>query len=881
MIKKLLLTALMPLLCARLSFAQTRIVQSINSNWLFHKDIPGSADATSWERVSLPHTWNTQDVNDDEPGYYRGKGIYKKTIYIPANWKDKNIDLYFEGANQVTQVFVNGVFAGRHIGGYTAFSIPVSKLLKFSSDTVSANQIMVEVDNSADPGVPPLSADFTFYGGIYRNVFLVATGRPHLDVSGPGQAGLRISTPRVNEQMAVIITNTKVKELKDRSAYKIINEIVDRDGRSVDRIEQKLDGEGVSVKQALSKPHLWSCDDPYLYRVITRLINNKTKEVVDQQTNSLGIRWFKFSADSGFFLNGKHVKLIGANRHQDFRDMGNALPEALQERDIVLLKNMGANFIRIAHYPQAPSILQACDRLGIIASVEIPVVNEINESETFYKNCLDMQREMIDQNFNHPSVVIWAYMNEVLLHPHYKEGSKERQLYFGNIVKLAKRIDSLSKAEDPARFTMIPCNGNFDLYNNTGLTKVPQIVGWNIYSGWYSGGLEGFERFLERHHANLPDKPLIVTEFGADADIRSHSSDPVRFDKTIEYQRIYHMHDLKEIMARPFVAGAAVWNLVDFNSEGRGESTPHINTKGLTTDAREPKEAYFLYQANLLKVPFLKLGGNQWLLRSGIASADGTSMQEVVVFTNQPFVALWLNGKLLKKVEAKDHIAVFQVPFRNGLNYIKASDGKGLEDDQTVKFKMIASDLAHDTTFDALNVSLGDPRFFVDQKMQQVWLPEKPYTKGSWGYLGGQVFRLNSLNRQPFGSDKAIVNTNNDAIYETQRIGLTGFKADVPDGEYAVTLHFAELQAKNNAEKSIYNLDATVAKEVEQTRSFDVQINGKTILEDLSNHNYLLPATAYYSTTIITAEKGQGITIDFIPHQGQAILNAVQIKKIF
>jgi beta-galactosidase len=869
--------------------AQSRIVQSVNSNWGFHKGDITATDKAGWEKVSLPHSWNTADVNDDAPGYYRGIGWYKKTLFMPSGWKNKSIYLHFEGANQVVEVFVNGKLAGKHIGGYTAFSFPINKYLNTGTDSLTANEITVKVDNSYSDDIPPLSADFTFYGGIYRDVYLVAANPVHFEMDDHASAGIRIKTPVVSNAKAGVVVEGSISNTSaQKRNLKIVSEISDAQGKLINKTEQKLVGtalgkQAFSLQQTVLQPHLWSPDDAYLYHIITRIIDAKTGEVLDEQSNPLGLRWFSFDADKGFFLNGKPVKLMGANRHQDFKDLGNALPNALHERDMQLLKNMGANFIRIAHYPQDPAILEACDRLGILASVEIPIVNQITESPAFTANCLDMQRDMIRQNFNHPSVIMWTYMNEVMLRPKFQKGSDRQKTYFANIVKLAKSIDSLSHAEDNSRYTMIPCHGDFNLYTSTGLAKVPQIIGWNLYSGWYSGGLEGFEKFLDRSHKELPEKPIIVTEFGADADSRTHSTNPERFDKSIEYEVVYHAHYIRQILDKPFVAGAAIWNLVDFNSENRAESTPHVNTKGITTASREPKETYFLYQANLLKTPFLKIGGNQWKLRSGISANGLTCTQPLTVFSNQPAVQLWLDGASLGTMNTKDGMAMFKVPFKNGENRLKlTAPGIAIEDATVVNFKMLPMVLT-DTKlpFTELNVSLGD-RYFVDDKLQQVWLPEQVYTKGSWGYVGGEVFKMENTGRVGFGSDKDIYGTGYDALYETQRIGIDAFKADVPDGKYEVTLHFAELQAKATGEELAYNLSNGSNKpSTEKRRAFDILINGQTVVNGLSNSNYLEPQTAYITTIVVNVKNGEGITTGFKPISGQTILNAVQIKKIY
>lgn len=521
-----------------------------NDLWLFSKDpktaaSPQNQIGLNWEKVTLPHTWNDKDVMDDEPGYYRGIGWYKRKFNTTTALKGKDIFLCFDGANQETEVYVNGKPAGSHIGGYTRFNVQISSLLKFGADSV--NEILVKVNNRNNDDIAPLSADFTFFGGIYRNVNLLVTNPVHFSESDHGSDGVYITTPAVSAQVAQV----KVKSLLENSSSSTqklqLNTLVyDADGKVVSSQNvsvqlpagQKKDF--VQDLKAIANPHLWSTDNPYLYRVVTTIVNAKTKQVVDEVSNPLGLRWFKFDAEQGFFLNDKPVKLMGASRHQDYEGLGNAVPADLQVRDMELLKQMGGNFVRVAHYPQDPVILQTCDRLGILASVEIPVVNAITESEAFTQNCKNMQVEMIRQRFNHPSVIIWGYMNEVLLRPKFGNDKVRQETYYGHIRDLAQALEDLTRKEDPGRYTMMANHGDFDRYNRVGLTKIPMIVGWNLYQGWYSGNLSGFGAFLDKHHAELKGIPVLITEYGADADPRIRSFEPVRFDKSIEYAIKYH-----------------------------------------------------------------------------------------------------------------------------------------------------------------------------------------------------------------------------------------------------------------------------------------------------------------------------------------------------
>jgi len=860
---------------------------SLNDQWKFSKDQKaGQAPSSNlnWKNLSIPHTWNAKDVMDDEPGYYRGTGWYKRRLKLDANVKNKEIFLDFNGVNQEAEVYVNGKLAGSHIGGYTKFVVPVSRFLNYQDD-----EIQVKVTNRFNEDIAPLTADFTFFGGIYRNVNLLITEPVHFSKNDHGNSsGVYLTTPDVSKEIGSVklrslIENASAKGVK----IQVHTDLTDADGLVIATSSGTLTipanqrSTFVQDIKNIKNPKLWSPENPYLYRVITQIIDVKTKTVLDQVSNPLGFRWFKFDAEQGFFLNGKSLKLMGASRHQDYKGIGNAVPDALQIRDVELLKKMGGNFLRISHYPQDPQILETCDRLGILASVEIPVVNTITESAAFTENCKNMQVEMIRQNFNHPSIVIWAYMNEILLRPKFANDKARQAVYFKHIVELAQTLDSLTRKEDPSRYTMIANHGSFDGYNKIGLTKIPMIVGWNLYSGWYSGNIDDFGKFLDRHHKELADKPMLVTEYGADADPRIRSFLPVRFDKSLEYAIKFNQVYLNDIIRKPFVSGAMVWNMADFNSETREETMPHINNKGLLTLGREPKDIYLLYQAYLLKRPFLKIASTTWKIRTGIAdSANLFSMQPVQVTTNLKTAELFINGKSLGFKEAVDHVCVWQVPFANGLNKLKVTAENSI-DELEVDFTLQPFNFADRIIpFKEMNILLGAKRYYIDETERQIWMPDQPYRKGGWGYIGGDAFK-GTNNRVSYGSDKNILETDNDPVYQTQQVGIKQFKLDVPDGEYELSLHFAELIGGVTKESLAYNLDNNHQKEDVKQRIFNVYVNGEAFLEKLDlalDYGY---TTAVKKKTRVTVQGGKGISLDFTIIKGVPVLNALQLRKIY
>ncbi|RYY53161.1 MAG: glycoside hydrolase family 2, partial [Chitinophagaceae bacterium] len=535
--------------------SQAREKISISDGWLFAKGESGRIDTATlaWSPVSLPHSWNTTDVMDDAPGYYRGVGWYKRRLKIPDFKKGKSLGLYFDGANQLATVYIDGRRTMVHTGGYTGFYVPLDNV----SNEIADHEILVSVDNSYNEDIAPLTADFTFFGGLYRNAWLISTDPVHFSMGSNGAATVDITTPEVSVAKALVKVNTEVVNFSgQKRKLKVTVLVRDRDHNLVSKTENRTEIKTREKKTitvntgAVPSPHLWSPDDPYLYSVTTSITDAATGELLDELVYPLGFRWYRFDPAEGFFLNGKALKLVGASRHQDRPWMGNAVPDVLAREDVQLLKKMGGNFLRVAHYPQDQAILEECDRLGIIASVEIPLVNEISETETFSRNAENMLREMIAQNRNHPSVVIWCLMNEIMLKPHFNNDKTRQAVYFSNIVQLAARLDSIARQTDPARYTMIANHGDFDRYNNTGLTKIAMITGWNLYSGWYGGELKDFAGFLEKHHAKLPGIPLIVSEYGADADPRIRSLAPVKFDKSVEYSLAFHQYYLNEMLKR-------------------------------------------------------------------------------------------------------------------------------------------------------------------------------------------------------------------------------------------------------------------------------------------------------------------------------------------
>lgn len=859
------------------SVAQSRKTIAINQNWHFSKDQKAKGyTQLKYTLVNIPHTWNAFDVLDDEPGYYRGIAYYKKKLNLQPAWKAKKIYLNFGAANQETEVFLNGKKIGHHIGGYTGFTLALDHL-KFDGK----DELVVKVDNSHNDNIPPLTADFTFFGGLYRNVSLTILDQAHFADQLYGTNGIYVHAENVTENNATVKVDGKLFNKTNIKQLLVNALLIDAKGNKVEETKWLSSGKedvGFQLPNITVKnPVLWSPENPYRYQVITRLTDYKTGKVLDEVKTSIGLRYFSFDANKGFFLNGKSVKLIGASRHQDFAKMGNAVPSALQVKDVTLLKEMGGNFLRVAHYPQDQAVLDACDSLGILTSVEIPIVNEITESEAFYNNSKAMQLEMIKQNYNHPSVIIWAYMNEVLLKMRYNKEPERKKIYLKSIENLAQQLEDLTRKTDPTRYTLMSNHGDVTGYTNAGLVKIPMIVGWNLYQGWYGGKSEDFGTNLDRIHAAMPNKPLIVTEYGADVDPRIHADKPVRFDKSLAYGMDYHQVYIKDILKRPFIAGAAAWNLSDFSSETRSETMPSVNNKGLLTLDRHPKNTYFLYKAHFNKNPYLKIGDGSWKLRGGF-----TTQQELTVISNLDSVTLIVNRKPQLRKVVTDCLVGWNIDFKPGKNEIEAvayKNGKEFRDQTTIDF--ILQPQAFLNSSASLNVLLGSQRQFLDDK-NQIWLPSKPHQQNSSGYLGGEPFKIKNSSRQQYGSDKDIKGTLNDPIYQTQLVGLDAYELTVPKGKYQVTLHFAELMGNGIQSVLPYNLDSLIAegKEVPPQRIFDVYLNGKLVIKALNiAAKYGVAHKVEQQFDCVVADD-KGIRLDFKSVVGKPVLNALQVRRI-
>ena len=871
--------------------AQQRVVYTINDGWKFTKGSPFEAqmtgcDDSSWETVNIPHTWNDKDADDETPGFYRGPVWYRKQLFIDKSQEGRRAVIYFEGANQEVRFYLNGQFVGEHKGGYTRFCFDITPHLRYGQENLFA----IYVNNVYNPNIPPLSADFTFFGGIYRDVYLQFMNPVHIATNDYASSGVYIRTPEVNNSAASVeITTLLTNDMPQATEIRVENIICDADGKEVKKTQAEVKlaaGEtktDISKKIKIDSPRLWDIDDPYRYMVYTRILDKRKGTLLDEVVNPLGLRWFKFDSEKGFFLNGKGRKLIGTARHQDYFQKGNALRDELHVQDVLLLKEMGGNYLRVSHYPQDPVIMEMCDKLGIVTSVEIPVVNAVTETEEFLHNSVEMAKEMVRQDFNRPSVMIWGYMNEIFLRRPYTEG-KQLEDYYRFTEKVARALEATIREEDPSRYTMMAYHNMPQYYEDAHLTEIPMIQGWNLYQGWYEPDINEFQRLLDRAHKAYKGKVLMVTEYGPGVDPRVHSYQPERFDFSQEYGLVYHKHYLNEMMKRPFIAGSSLWNLNDFYSESRVDAVPHVNNKGVVGLNREKKDVYWFYKTALSRRPILVIGNREWKSRGGVVNtAQKECIQSVPVFSNAEEVELFVNNKSLGKKKIEDNYALFDVPFVGGENLLEAvavtGDNK-LRDMLRIQFQLVGSQLKDEAVpFTELNVMLGSPRYFEDRAANVAWIPEQEYKPGSWGFIGGTSYRRQTGFGTMLGSDIDIHGTDMNPIFQTQRVGIKSFKADVPNGEYSVYLYWAELESDKEREALVYNLGADSEQTFAGNRSFGISINGTTVSDDFNVARDYGYARAVIKKFVITVKDGKGVSVDFHKKEGEPILNAIRIYR--
>ena len=616
----------------------------LDKNWTFYKN----PDSTQGEEVSLPHTWNAVDGQDGGNDYYRGTCKYECHFSRPELETDGKAYLEFDGAAMTADVVINGTKAVHHEGGYGAFRADITQYLK------DENKLEVYVDNSDNTKVYPQKADFTFYGGLYRMVKLVTVSKNHFELDYAGGTGIKV-TPEVT------LTDAAAKKADAKVTVELWM-VGDAEAVTVtiDGQQKETPVENGYAKAVfdLANVHLWDgVDDPYLYTAKAELSDGDIVET------TFGCRSFSIDPQKGFFLNGRSYPLRGVSRHQDRAGAGNALTHEMHREDMEIIKELGANTIRLAHYQHAQEFYDLCDENGMIVWAEIPYITMHMSDGT--ENTLSQMRELVVQNYNHPSIVCWGLSNEITAASAVNEELLENH----------RKLNDLCHALDMTRPTVMA--DVFMLETDSPMLEIPDMNSYNLYFGWYLGELEQNDSFFDAYHTTYPDRVIGLSEYGADANPAYHSAKPERGDYTEEYQCVYHEHMAKMIEERPYLWATHVWNLFDFAADGRDEGGKHgVNQKGLVTiDRKLKKDAFYLYKAYWSKTPFVHVCGRRYVDRT-------EDVTEIKVYSNGQSVTLFVDGVERETAEGSK-VFKFEVPI-TGTHKIRAVSG-ACEDEITVK----------------------------------------------------------------------------------------------------------------------------------------------------------------------------------------------------
>ncbi len=602
----------------------------LNDNWLFM--MPGK----DTQNVNVPHTWNHIDGQDGGNDYWRGTCVYEKTFSKPDFTNDQCVYIEFKGVNASAKVVLNGTELLAHNGGYATFRYDVTHLL------VADNQLRVEVDNSVNNSVYPQKADFSLYGGVYRDVALVVVNKKHFDLDYFGGNGIEI-TPEVDGENAKV--NIKTWHNSEEGLVNL--RIFDSACNLV------AEGSGTDATLLIEKVHLWNgLDDPYLYTCQAALLIDGEEK--DKISVPFGVRTFYVDPQKGFFLNGRSYPLRGVCRHQDYKGIGNALTKEHHQRDIELIREIGANTIRLAHYQHDQYFYDLCDQYGLVVWAEIPYISE--HLPNGRENTISQMKELIIQNYNHPSIVCWGVSNEITI------STKDKKDMLDN----HRVLNNLCHQMDKTRFTTLACYAVCGPFNK--VAHITDVVSWNLYLGWYVPGLFLNNWWIDFFHWKYPNRALGYSEYGCEAMPNLHSSKPRRGDHTEEYQAVYHEYLLKCFEKRPFMWATHVWNMFDFAADARNQGgEPGMNHKGLVTfDRKIKKDSFYLYKAHWSKEKFVHICSKRYVDRTD-------KVTTVKVYSNCETVTLFVNNKKFSE-QRGNKIFTFRVPL-NGDISLKAVAG--------------------------------------------------------------------------------------------------------------------------------------------------------------------------------------------------------------
>ena len=655
---------LIPLLFASLILSAQKATDTYNFNleWQYLEqalpDVQAVNKASGWQKIDLPHTWNNKDATDLEPGYRRDISWYKKAYQLDKVETDKDYVLYFEGANITTEVFVNGKLAGKHIGGYVGFDIDMTSYLH-----TGKNELLVKVDNGYNPEViPSQKSDFFIYGGITRDVWLKVLPKSRIE-------RVKVATPEVSIKKANTKVSVKLTELENRD-LQLQARLLNPEGQQVYQKSLSMNGEEELVFDFnLKNPALWHVDDPQLYTLVTELKDGE--KVVHRTKERIGYRWFEFKEHGPFYLNGQRLLLRGTHRHEEHAGFGAAMPNQLHREDIRAIKEMGANFVRLGHYPQDPEVYEACNELGLLVWDELPWCRGGVGNEVWQQNTKKLLVEMIEQNYNHPSIIIWSLGNEIYWLPDFENGGDTSK-----INSFLKEINDLAHQMDPYRQTALR-----KYYEGA---DIVDVFSPSIWSGWYSGSYKNYEQTINKAIKKYPK--FLHMEYGGSSHLGRHNENPITGDgfknpgaweepiNQLKSVNVANHGDWSESYivdlfdwylaiseTHPELTGNAQWAFKDFGTPLRPENAiPYVNQKGLIDREGKPKDAYYVFKSYWSDDPFVYIESKTWTERSGPKEMT----RNVCVFSNLEKVDLYLNGQSLgmKDKDIKKYPA-------NGLNW--------------------------------------------------------------------------------------------------------------------------------------------------------------------------------------------------------------------
>ena len=643
----------------------------INDYWTFVKE-------GIEEKVNLPHTWNAKDGQTGPAPYYRGECVYKKEFVKPESDRGEEVYIEFRGVNSSARVMINGKEAGRHDGGYSTFRVNIT-------DKLEPDNIMeVYVNNLPNDRVYPQKADFTFYGGIYRDVYMIITDSVHFDMDDHGGNGFYI-TPHLCGKDASVTFETYITGKADKVMVSV--EGIGETELSLTKVkneENKISfmGQGSII---IHDVHRWNgLDDPYLYKA-TATVYNKGEEV-DRVSDKFGCREYSFDPEKGFFLNGKSYPLHGVSRHQDRAVVGNALTKEMHKEDMDLIISMGANSIRLAHYQHDQYFYDLCDEKGMIVWAEIPYITVHLTGGR--ENTIEQMKELIIQNYNHASIICWAISNEITL-----QGVTE------DLLENHRILNELIHKMDPGRVSAMA--NLFLLETDSPLVSLPDIRGYNLYYGWYVGEVTDNDAWFDEFHSKYPNTVIGLTEYGADSVINIQSPKPEKGDYSESYQALYHEHMLEMFSKRPYLWGTYCWNMFEFAAAGRDEAgDPGKNHKGLITfDRKIKKDAYYIYKAWWTKEPFVHLCGKRYHDRI-------EDVTEIKIYSNQKKVVLYVDDRETATLTG-EHVFKFDLPIY----------GKH-------KIKVIIPEINISDETEIEKVSEPNPAYFASKDKVKNWFDE-------------------------------------------------------------------------------------------------------------------------------------------------------------